>query len=78
MAGGDDKGIRHAMLRAGMAVTAVRLTRSLSATQLSVPAPGIQYGVYWYSYASTPGGSPPGGLLLPGRDRASIQPAGGV
>ena len=49
-----DKGIRHAMLRAGYGRYAGQKDPQFERNAAVCARLGIQYGVYWYSYASTP------------------------
>ncbi len=49
-----DKGIRHAMLRAGYGRYAGQKDPQFERNAAECTRLGIQYGVYWYSYASTP------------------------
>lgn len=48
------KGIRHAMLRAGYGRYADQKDPQFERNAAECTRLGIQYGVYWYSYASTP------------------------
>ena len=49
-----DKGIRHAMLRAGYGRYSSQKDPQFERNAAECARLGIQYGVYWYSYASTP------------------------
>ena len=49
-----NKGIRHAMLRAGYGRHASQKDPQFERNAAECARLGIQYGVYWYSYASTP------------------------
>ena len=49
-----NKGIRHAMLRAGYGRYASQKDPQFERNAAECTRLGIQYGVYWYSYASTP------------------------
>ena len=49
-----DKGIRHAMLRAGYGRYSSQVDPQFERNAAECTRLGIQYGVYWYSYASTP------------------------
>ena len=49
-----NKGIRHAMLRAGYGRYAGQKDPQFERNAAECARLGIQYGVYWYSYASTP------------------------
>ena len=49
-----DKGIRHAMLRAGYGRYSSQKDPQFERNAAECTRLGIQYGVYWYSYASTP------------------------
>lgn len=49
-----NKGIRHAMLRAGYGCYASQKDPQFERNVAECARLGIQYGVYWYSYASTP------------------------
>ena len=48
------KGIRHAMLRAGYGRYSSQKDPQFERNAAECARLGIQYGVYWYSYASTP------------------------
>lgn len=48
------KGIRHAMLRAGYGRYSSQVDPQFERNAAECARLGIQYGVYWYSYASTP------------------------
>lgn len=48
------KGIRHAMLRAGYGRHTSQKDPQFERNAAECTRLGIQYGVYWYSYASTP------------------------
>lgn len=48
------KGIRHAMLRAGYGRHASQKDPQFERNAAECARLGIQYGVYWYSYATTP------------------------
>lgn len=62
-----NKGIRHAMLRAGYGRYSSQVDPQFERNAAECARLGIQYGVYWYSYASTPR-KPARRPLLPGRD----------
>ena len=49
-----DKGIRHAMLRAGYGRYSSQVDPQFERNAAECARLGIQYGVYWYSYATTP------------------------
>ena len=49
-----DKGIRHAMLRAGYGRYSSQKDPQFERNSVECTRLGIQYGVYWYSYATTP------------------------
>ena len=49
-----DKGIRHAMLRAGYGRYSSQKDPQFERNAAECTRLGIQYGVYWYSYASAP------------------------
>lgn len=49
-----NKGIRHAMLRAGYGRYASQKDPQFERNAEECARLGIQYGVYWYSYATTP------------------------
>ena len=49
-----NKGIRHAMLRAGYGRYSSQKDPQFERNAAECARLGIQYGVYWYSYASTP------------------------
>ena len=49
-----DKGIRHTMLRAGYGRYSSQKDPQFERNAAECTRLGIQYGVYWYSYASTP------------------------
>ena len=49
-----NKGIRHAMLRAGYGRYSSQVDPQFERNAAECARLGIQYGVYWYSYASTP------------------------
>ena len=49
-----NKGIRHAMLRAGYGRYSSQVDPQFERNAAECTRLGIQYGVYWYSYASTP------------------------
>ena len=49
-----DKGIRHAMLRAGYGRYSSQVDPQFARNAAECTRLGIQYGVYWYSYATTP------------------------
>lgn len=49
-----NKGIRHAMLRAGYGRYSSQVDPQFGRNAAECARLGIQYGVYWYSYASTP------------------------
>ena len=49
-----DKGIRHAMLRAGYGRYSSQKDPQFERNAAECTRLGIQYGAYWYSYATTP------------------------
>lgn len=72
-------GVTHAMLRAGYGRYKNQVDPQFERNSAECERLGIQYGVYWYSYASTPAEARQEATLLPGRNpgQASV-PAGGL
>ena len=71
-------GVTHAMLRAGYGRYKNQVDPQFERNSAECERLGIQYGVYWYSYASTPAEAARR-PLLPGRDQGQAPvPAGGV